>query len=564
MATKLLSIEEIMTGVSTASIEMEKGARQTQELVKAQVSASERKQDIYGQAAKDAELVISTQKLADLNVQKENIRAAEAAGISEGTNDVLEYLDKLRQANRRVVEKAAEVRYKWDSTTERDGVFGWIKNGLTVGSSQNELQARMFEAEAIAGAMAQTHTALQQAYNSNKGKAASVTAESAAAAARLAASQSKAAMEDAVLEGVGYNIAGITAAKNATIEQLNLRYSGQSAVQGIRADQRAAESQGLERQRFEWQKEMATLQRETLEAEKKSKEEAKVLDDATVANIELGRATLHLPRMTEGEKALILRQVRSGSLKGDVLLHHHLGLKSRQNGGRQVFGNSPSAAAEVVFNPDPELDVKVAEAQIETKELLAEAYKAVPLQVKNSKDRAAISREFDKQAALLVAQQFGDEKGVDGAGYVGSESAFNIGDIGDLRTGYLDAAAVKDLPIVTRLLKPLAANKVAMKDPGAVLDLVRAAVKKGELTSTQAADGLANVYKAANWMHQEQRNFDGYGFKLPNNGGQYIVKIGGKRLDLTRPEHIQRMLMQPANSTRDLLRDTAPLGYLFR
>lgn len=541
MATKLLSIEEIMTGVNTASIELEKGARQTQELVKAQVSASGRKQDIYDQAAKDAELVASTQNLAALNVQKENIKAAETAGISEGTNDVLEYLGELRQANKRVVEKAAEVRNKWDSTIERDGVLGWLKNGLTVGSSQNELQARMFEAEAISGAMTQTHTALQQAYNSNKGKAASVTAESAAAAARLAAAQSKAAAEDAVLEGVGFNIAGITAAKNATIDQLNLRHSGQSAVHGIRADQRAAESQGLERQRFEWQKEMASLQKEALEAEKKGKEEAKVLDDATVANIELGRATLHLPRMTEGEKALILRQVRSGSLKGDVLLHHHLGLKSRQNGGKQVFGNSPSAAAEVVFNP--ELDVKVAEAQVETKNLLAEAYKAIPLQVKNSKDGAAVSRELDKQAALLVAQQFGDERGVDGAGYVGSESAFNIGDIGDLHTGYLDAVAVKNLPIVTKLLKPLAANKVAMKDPRAVLDLVRAAVKKGDLTSTQAADGLATVYKAANWMHQEQRNFAGYGLKLPNDGNQYIVKISGKKLDMTKPEQVQRMLM---------------------
>lgn len=541
MATKLLSIEEIMTGVNTASIELEKGARQTQELVKAQVSASGRKQDIYDQAVQDAELVASTQKLAELDVQKENIKAAEAVGISEGTNDVLEYLGELRQANKRVVEKAAEVRNKWDSTIERDGVLGWLKNGLTVGSSQNELQARMFEAEAISGAMTQTHTALQQAYNSNKGKAAAVTAESAAAAARLAATQSRIAMEDAVLEGVGFNIAGITAAKNATIDQLNLRYSGQSAVHGIRADQRAAESQGLERQRFEWQKEMASLQKEALEAEKRGKEEAKVLDDATVANIELGRATLHLPRMTEGEKALILRQVRSGTLKGDVLLHHHLGLKSRQNDGKQVFGNSPSAAAEVVFNP--ELDVKVAEAQVETKNLLAEAYKAIPLQVKNSKDGAVVSRELDKQAALLVAQQFGDERGVDGAGYVGSESAFNIGDIGDLHTGYLDAAAVKNLPIVTKLLKPLAANKVAMKDPSAVLDLVRAAVKKGDLTSTQAADGLATVYKAANWMHQEQRNFAGYGLKLPNDGNQYIVKISGKKLDMTKPEQVQRMLM---------------------
>ncbi len=541
MATKLLSIEEIMTGVTTASIELDKGSSQIQELRKAQASASERQAGIIDQAGKDAEAVARQQGLALLNVQKENVKAASAAGVTETSNALLDLLAVQRQANERLIARTAKIRELRGATPGEVGILSWVGRNFQAAFQEKAMEGEAKEVQAVSNALVTTNNALQQTFDTNKGKAEVLTMETVAAQARIAAADAKVRAEQAVIEGLGYNIQGVSEAKNITLEQLNLKYNARQAVSGIKAEQRAEESQGLERQRFEWQKEMASLQKEALEAEKKGKEEAKVLDDATVANVELGRATLHLPRMTEDEKALILRQVRSGSLKGDVLLHHHLGLKSRQNGGRQVFGNSPSAAAEVVFNP--ELDVKVAEAQIETKNLLAEAYKAIPLQVKNSKDGAAVSRELDKQAALLVAQQFGDEKGVDGAGYVGSESAFNVGDIGDLRAGYLDAVAVKDLPIVTKLLKPLAANKVAMKDPRAVLDLVRAAVKKGDLTSTQAADGLANVYRVANWMHQEQRNFAGYGLKLPNNGAQYIVKIGSKKLDLTKPEQVQRMLM---------------------
>ncbi len=541
MATKLLSIEEIMTGVTTASIELDKGSSQIQELRKAQASASERQAGIIDQAGKDAEAVARQQGLALLNVQKENVKAASAAGVTETSNALLDLLAVQRQANERLIARTAKIRELRGATPGEVGILSWVGRNFQAAFQEKAMEGEAKEVQAVSNALVTTNNALQQTFDTNKGKAEVLTMETVAAQARIAAADAKVRAEQAVIEGLGYNIQGVSEAKNIILEQLNLIYNARQAVSGIKAEQRAEEDQQMERQRFEWQKEMASLQKEALEAEKKGKEEAKVLDDATVANVELGRATLHLPRMTEDEKALILRQVRSGSLKGDVLLHHHLGLKSRQNGGRQVFGNSPSAAAEVVFNP--ELDVKVAEAQIETKNLLAEAYKAIPLQVKNSKDGAAVSRELDKQAALLVAQQFGDEKGVDGAGYVGSESAFNVGDIGDLRAGYLDAVAVKDLPIVTKLLKPLAANKVAMKDPRAVLDLVRAAVKKGELTSTQAADGLANVYRVANWMHQEQRNFAGYGLKLPNNGAQYIVKIGSKKLDLTKPEQVQRMLM---------------------
>ena len=101
--------------------------------------------------------------------------------------------------------------------------------------------------------------------------------------------------------------------------------------------------------------------------------------------------------------------------------------------------------------------------------------------------------------------------------------------------------------MVTKILKPLADNKQPLKDPQAVLELVRAAMRKGELTSSQAG-ALSLVYQKANDMNQAQRNFGGYGIALPNKGAQYIVKIGSEKIDLTQPEQVQRFLMKPPAS----------------
>ena len=143
----------------------------------------------------------------------------------------------------------------------------------------------------------------------------------------------------------------------------------------------------------------------------------------------------------------------------------------------------------------------------------------------------------------MVLEQYGTDKGVDGPGAIGRDSVFSVGNIASAESGYLSAPVLRDLPIVTKILKPAQDNKVDLADPSVALNLVRTAVKNGELTSTQAAAGLADVYRVANKMNQAQRNFKGFAIELPVGGNQYLVKIQGRKLDLTKPEHIQRMMM---------------------
>lgn len=545
MAT-LLSIEEIMTGSAAAVEQVKSTAEETKKLRTKQAEASGRQAAIIDQASKDAEAVARQQGLAALAVQQENNKAAAARGVTESSNALLDLLAAQKDASKRVLAKAAEVRDKWNSTIERDGLLGWLKNGLTVDMSQQELEAQIKETQVISNELTNANNALQQTFATNKGKAEVLTAETIAAQARIAAADAKVRSEQAVIEGIGYNIQSLAEAKNSTIEQLNVKYGARQAVSGIKAEQRAEESQSLERERFNWQKEEAKIRQDLLNAEKKDKQEAKQLSEDFVATVNMGRATLKLPALDAVQQRELLNQFRAGQVRKDISLHYELGIKSRQNGGKQVLGNSPAAAAAVVF--DPELDVQVSAAQEETKNILAAAIKGLPIEVKNSKDKAAVAREVNKNVQQIVAEQFGTKEGVAGKGYIGIDSPFSVGDLGAPESGYLSAPVLANMPLVTKVLQPLATAGTKLQDPKAVLEIARAAIRKGEITSSQAAEGLSRVYQVANLMNQAQRNFAGYGIQLPNGGAQYIVRIGSEKIDLTRPEQVTRHLMRPPAS----------------
>ena len=542
MATKLLSIEEIMTGVTTASIELDKGSSQIQELRKAQASASERQAGIIDQAGKDAEAVARQQGLALLNVQKENVKAASAAGVTETSNAMLDLLAVQRQANERLIARTAKIRELRGATPGEVGILSWVGRNFQAAFQEKAMEGEAQEVQAVSNALVTTNNALQQTFETNKGKAEVLTMETVAAQARIAAADAKVRAEQAVIEGLGYNIQGVSEAKNIILERLNLIYNARQAVSGIKAEQRAEEDQQMERERFNWQKEEAALRKSMIEADQKDKAEAKQLGEDFVATVNMGRATLRLPALDAVQQRELLQQFKTGQVRKDISLHYELGTKSRQNGGKQVFGNSPAAAAEILF--DPGLDVQVAESQQKTKDLLAEAYKLVPLEIKNSKDKGAISRAFNAGVKQLVSEQFGTKEGVEGRGSIGVDSPFSVGDIGSKESGYLTAPVLANFPLVAKILRPLSDTGTVMQDPKAVLDITAAAVRKGEVTSSQAAEGVARVYQVANLMNQQQRNFAGAGIQLPNAGAQYIVKLGRDKYDLTRPEHISRYLMK--------------------
>lgn len=553
MATKPLSVSDILLGVEEDIAAVRKAGEDTSKLRAKQAELATKQASVLEEAGEAQKIVARQQGVAALEVQQENLKAASAVGVTEASNALLDLLAAQKQANDRLLTRTAKIRELRGAMPGEVGLASWIGRNFQAAFQEKALEGEVKEVAAISTAITNTHRALQETFVTNKGKAVANTAETIAAQTRLAATEAQIQALGKNIEAIGYNAAAIKEAKDATLEQRNVRYAGNQQVLAARqdvraanADTRAAEGQVMERERFEWQKEEAAYRKQLQEADLADKREAKRLEDNFVAKVNAGRAVLNKPLMTPDEQGQVLRSFRTGQNREDLSLWYRLGDVSLANGGKQIFGSSPAAAAAVVF--DPAIDAQINAAQEETRSLLAEASQRIPQNVRGSKDKNQINQALNQQVKTIVAEQFGTDKGIDGVGQIMPGSPFDVGDIGSLEAGYLNAGSVRSLPLVTKVLRPAADAKVSLDKPVVVLDLVRAAIKNGTVNSSQAAAGLAEVYRAANDMNQAQRNFSGYGIKLPNNGAQYIVKVGRERIDLTKPEHIQRVLMRPPAS----------------
>lgn len=546
MATKPLSVSDILLAVEEDVAAVKKAGEDTSKLRAKQAELATKQASVLEEAGEAQKIVARQQGVAVLEVQQENLKAASAVGVTEASNALLDLLAAQKQANDRLLNRTAKIRELRGSTPGEVGLASWIGRNFQAAFQEKALEGEVKEAAAISTAITNTHKALQETFVTNKGKAIANTAETVAAQTRLAATEAQLQALGKNIEAIGYNAAAIKEAKDATLEQRNIRYAGNQQVLAARQDARAAEGQAMDRERFEWQKDEAAYRKQLQEADLADKQEAKRLEDNFVAKVNAGRAVLNKPLMTPDEQSQVLRSFRTGQNREDLSLWYRLGDVSLANGGKQVFGNSPAAAAAVVL--DPAIDAQINAAQEETRNLLTEARQRIPQDIRGSKDKNQLNQAFNQQVKTIVAEQFGTAKGVDGVGQIMPGSPFDVGDIGSLEAGYLNAGSVRSLPLVTKVLRPAADAKVSLDKPTVVLDLVRAAIKNGTVNSSQAAAGLAEVYRAANDMNQAQRNFSGFGIKLPNDGAQYIVKVGRERIDMTKPEHIQRVLMRPPAS----------------
>ena len=535
MATKLLSIDEIMKGVATQKLEVDAALKEKAAVMEKQVAAVDNQQAILKQIGLDAELL-------SLETSKRTQQAQLAVGVDEYSNYMLDMLARRKQLNDMVFEAAEEVTRKTRSTISADGPLGWLANVITTEESQERLKALTQQSTLMSTAIQQTNSDLKAILDGDGGRAIANTAQEIAAKARLASAEARLKVEDAVLKGLGVNAQAIEDARTASQEKVRIEYAGQGQILQIRQDQRAARSLSLQEENAARDKELHDLRVKMAMAEEKDKVELDVLSEDFADTVKLGQAALGLPVMDRTIQLEALKRFKQGNISDEMRTAYNVGRKVRENKGQQVFANSPAAA--VTLLTDPKLDAKIAPAQQKTVDFVREAASvAFGKQGPDPKNAAANHDKINKQVNQMVLEQFGTEKGVDGPGAIGRDSVFNVGNIASPQAGYLSASAVKDLPLVTKILKPAQDNNVELSDPGVVLNLVRTAVQKNELTSVQAANGLADVYRVANRMNQAQRNFSGFSIDLPNQGKQYLVKIQGRKLDMTKPEHIQRMMM---------------------
>ena len=213
MATKLLSIDEIMKGVATQKLEVDAALKEKAAVMEKQVAAVDNQQAILRQIGLDAELL-------SLETSKRTQQAQLAVGIDEYSNSMLGMLARRKQLNDMVFEAAEEVTRKTRSTISADGPLGWLANVITTEESQERLKALTQQSTLMSTAIQQTNSDLKAILDGDGGRAIANTAQEIAAKARLASAEARLKVEDAVLKGLGYNAQAIEDARTASREKL--------------------------------------------------------------------------------------------------------------------------------------------------------------------------------------------------------------------------------------------------------------------------------------------------------------------------------------------------------
>ena len=350
MATKLLSIEEIVAGVNTQKIEVDAALKGTQQVMQQQVAATERQQDILRQIGTDLELLTLGQ------IQKTQ-QAQRAVGIDEHSNALLDRLAAKKRAEDLAIQQSEEVANKTSSTIAEDGFLGWLANTITLPESQERLAATAQHVNVLGNAIKSTNADLQATLDGNGERAMANTAQEIAAKARMASADARFKAEEATLKGLGYNALAIEAARNASREKLQIEYAGQGQILQIRQDQRAARQLTLAEENAARDKELHDIRVRLAKAEEKDKAESDALSEDFADTIKLGQAALGLPVMDRTLQLEALKRFKQGNITDEVRTAYDVGRKVRENGGQQVFANTPAAAVTLLTNP--KLDAKV-------------------------------------------------------------------------------------------------------------------------------------------------------------------------------------------------------------
>lgn len=525
MATQL-PLEDIISGAQNLIRQSQESSKKKQEIAGQMAAGANKIAGIYETVASDLAVVKATQEAAQLKVQAENSRIAASAGVNiGGANVLLDLHSQLAQANQETIAATTEYKKKM-STSFFENPLDYIVNQVTLPFTEDKLKGAAAQSQTIAQTLINTNNALQESFQTTEKLKESTSTTSAAAATRVAAAEALMNAEKASIEGLKYNMTGVEAAQQATAEQLNAQYQVFSAVKAEQQVQMALKSHALQLEQFNWAKQ------EKLAAQE-AKAEGKAMDDQVLAYINDSLAASGMPVVSGLEAKNALQMLKSGASK-EMVYHYENGRRMKSLGVATI-GSSPAESARVL----QEVATNLPDVRKETTAILADALGALGQnKAIDKKDKGAVDAFVNSHVKQTVELMYKD------AGAAGS--LFNVGDL----NSYLTLGAVKDLPVVTKVLAPMGAQGQSFIDPKLVLQLTAAAVKKGTITSSQAAE-ISQVYRLANNINQQARGFLGLGIVPPNAGKNYYVKLGmlGKPADIADPAEINRYLSKELSKT---------------
>lgn len=499
----------------------------------------------YEQAGRDQALVVQTAQIGALNAQQASRKALDAAG---GLDALYETITTLRSEQQRLTPELERLRQE---NVDASGlnILGIIKQRLDWNGTQAKVESSIQSIKATSSAGQEIEQRVNAAGTIARSTAETMTVASVEAATRVAQAEWAGRAAQARLEGLKYNtqsMEAIASAEDKTLEVLTRAYNVDRAEQQFQLSLREEERR---RAQFEWTKEAAL-------AARTEKLEGKALDDSFVYKLNLGRASRGLAPLEGLEAKQALQLLRSNNpdmvdlyRKGDIAATTGVGL----------IGYSPADTASVIAK-NPQILEQLPPERRKALDLVVQAQRE--LAVARGMKGSDLADDKDGTKAAAFINKYVNDRVATFSANVGNnfDNPFHLGDL----TSYIGTAKdpgvqiFQSYPAVSKVLNPAIAGGMSLSDPNVVVGLVQAAVRKGDLTSSQAAADISNIYRRANLLHRRAVGFETLGISLPAAGAGYVAKINGENVDVTDFVAVARAM------NKQMLRDTpnrAPMGF---
>jgi len=520
MATQ--SLEDIVAAAQGVVAQSVKGSAEKQKNLETMAGKATEIADVYKTIASDVAIVTATQQAAELKVQSAKAQQARAAGLDPeaGANVIVDLLSKQQKANKETEAALNEVRAKRETNLFSNPI-DWVVAQVTLPFSEAKLEGAASSAQLYQKQVDGVNTSLQNSFQTAEKLKESVTATSAVAASRVAAGTALVNANQAQMEALKYNNVAIDEATQASKDQLNAAYTVFNAQKSQEQLELAQRSEARQQAQFDV---MSAIRQEELDAKRENRQ----MDEALLGKINVGRASMGMAPIEGVEAKSAVQMLKSGASK-DLATFYEIGDKTISSGGKVQIGETPAKSIAMLA----QIPSALPDIRKETAQILSQAVAALnenkTIDRKNQGAVDAFLNSHVKETTKMMYQSI----------VPNAQNFFDVGDLGS----YVTLSGVNDLPVVTKLLAPLAAAKQPLNDPKMVLGFMQDAMKKGTLTTSEIA-GLATVYQKANLINQAARGFKSLGIPIPNNGANYNAKVGlfGEVVDMTDAAAVQRYL----------------------
>lgn len=487
--------------------------------------------------AADTSTVQAAAGAAALQTQATRVKAANIFGtnLNAQTEQITTLSQAADQAQREKDAALKSIQEK-DSVSLFDDPIQYFTNQFTINQDIARHNAADALLQSASDRIQQINANTQTTIQTQNAISEPLTAASAEAATRIAASKALLDANKAKQEGLSYNVQGITAALNTSKEALGVQFQVQSARNTEQQIQNSMANLRLSQEEFAFRKD-AYLDART------DKEEAKRIGQSILDTVNQGRTNQGLAPLTDINGKILLQQLKGkglDSLSGELKLNYDAGLATQAT-GIPIIGSSPARAAQALTT----LPVKLNPTQEPIKQILSGASQEVVAQLKKEeltgaakKDQVAIQETYNK-----LAQSHADTF----AGNIKPGDATNPYQIGSINQLAANSPTIQGLSIYQKVFDPLVKSGVQLTDPSQIFSVVSDAVQKGTISHNEALE-LTTIYQVGVKTNLAMRNFPAFGLvprlsyntSLETNAGLFN---SNRIVDLTKPDALSRALV---------------------